>query len=530
MYKNKYLTFIVFLFILVIGLIVYKDYNIYGDEFFHQYAGSIYYLHLKETLLNLDFNNIHFHEIQRLLKNVHMSPWFIYPMFFELLTEFVIDIFSFEASKEIFEIRHLTNFIIFYISLIFFFKILSERFKNNYLAILGILILFFTPRFFAESFYNSKDLLFMSFTIIHLYFSNKFINYLTIKNLFYFSITAGILINIRVYGIIFPLISFFFIFIESIENKKKLLKNIKLSLISILLIIFTIYIFWPFLWTSPIKNFLVYAEWLSSAYKFLIPNVYLGEVIYSNQVPWHFVLVWILITMPLVIILFCILGLYLLSRKFFNNLLKIDTTNKLWLNNLEKTDFFVFISILFFLLLALTSHTIHGGWRYFYFLYPFMIYISLIFLENIKSIKGGIYSFSIFCIIMNLLLNVDWIFKNHPNQNYYFNPIKKYFIKKNFDVDYWGLSERQALYFILENDKKKILKVSSIGKTWIAGSFIMLEPNLKKRLKHVEPNDADYILDRGVTGNKKIDLKNFKNYNEFTIDGNIVYTIYKRVK
>ena len=131
---------------------------------------------------------------------------------------------------------------------------------------------------------------------------------------------------------------------------------------------------------------------------------------------------------------------------------------------------------------------------------------------------------------MNLLLNVDWIFKNHPNQNYYFNPIKKYFIKKNFDVDYWGLSERQALYFILENDKKKILKVSSIGKTWIAGSFIMLEPNLKKRLKHVEPNDADYILDRGVTGNKKIDLKNFKNYNEFTIDGNIVYTIYKRVK
>ena len=48
--------------------------------------------------------------------------------------------------------------------------------------------------------------------------------------------------------------------------------------------------------------------------------------------------------------------------------------------------------------------------------------------------------------------------KDHPHQNVYFNFLAGKNIQTKFELDYWGLSNKQALEYILKNDSKNIIK------------------------------------------------------------------------
>ena len=80
---------------------------------------------------------------------------------------FIISIFYFEF------VRLRLIFIPFFIVLVLFRYLTSlgtesnsntlDLFKNRYLAYFGTILLYTTPRIFAHSFYNGKDLAFLSF-------------------------------------------------------------------------------------------------------------------------------------------------------------------------------------------------------------------------------------------------------------------------------------------------------------------------------------------------------------------------------
>ena len=217
--KTLILIYLIFIILLITGLKSFKDFGIYGDEPIHRWIGSIYYLHIKEIIFNFNFNNEFLDQINNLYKDEYLKLWVQYPIFFDLFTEFLVDIFNIKTSKSIFELRHITNFIIFYISLVFLFKLLKKRFGSNVLSILGVLLVFLSPRIFSESFYNSKDILFLSLSVINLYYSYKFINSQNKKNLIFYSLSAGLLINSRVMGLFFPILTFSFIIFEILESK-----------------------------------------------------------------------------------------------------------------------------------------------------------------------------------------------------------------------------------------------------------------------------------------------------------------------
>ena len=121
--------------------------------------------------------------------------------------------------------------------------------------------------------------------------------------------------------------------------------------------------------------------------------------------------------------------------------------------------------------------------------------------------------------------------KNHPHQYTYFNFIKRNIIKKNFNVDYMGLSLNHALNHILLNDERDKISVSSLGETSIEGSSLILTKDDQERLKFVNYKDADYIINtfRPRVGKKiLIDTNNFSKYYDLIIDNNLVNRIYKR--
>lgn len=529
--KKLIFTSIFFAAIFLFGLSSFRDFNLYGDEPVHQWIGSIYYQFSKEVLLNFNIHNEHLNRILQLSQDSHFGLWTPYPMFFELLTELISDILNLQTSKAIFHLRHFVNFIFFFISLILFFLIIDKRFNNYFLSILGVLFLFISPRIFAESFCNSKDILFLSFSIINIYFALKFIEKQNLKNLILLSIASGILLNIRIMGLIPIFLVCAIIFFEIIEKEKFYLEKIKKILLYLLITFIITFIFWPYLWLNPQTNLSIYLDYVTN-FSLIFNNLYLGETILSNDIPWHYLFVWIAISIPLSTLFISFFGIIIVFSKFMKNIYSFDESNELWLDNKERIDFFILILFFIPILASLIYKHNFDGWRHYYFIFPLIVYFGIYFLIYLKKINSKLFMILIILIFMNLFYNGLWMIRFHPHQYVYFNFIEKKIIKKKFDLDYWGLSIKSSLEYILKNNKEpEIIKVAGLGNTWIKGTFSILDEELKNRLKFVIEEEADFLIDtfRPRIG-KRIEIDNlkFSKYHELIIDNNVVNSVYKR--
>ena len=79
-----------------------------------------------------------------------------------------------------------------------------------------------------------------------------------------------------------------------------------------------IILFWPFLWADPIKNLLLAFSQLSSA-AYPVTSFYLEKFTLSTTIPWHYHIVWISVTTPLVVISLFLVGFLFLMRRIFHS-------------------------------------------------------------------------------------------------------------------------------------------------------------------------------------------------------------------
>ena len=89
-----------------------------------------------------------------------------YGVLFDLPLSLIEILFNL-TIQDAFLLRHFLTFLIFFISTVYFFYLLKIHLKtNNFLSLLGVLILISTPRIFSNSFYNGKDILLLALIII----------------------------------------------------------------------------------------------------------------------------------------------------------------------------------------------------------------------------------------------------------------------------------------------------------------------------------------------------------------------------
>ena len=110
---------------------------------------------------------------------------------------FVEYFYGIKDSRNYFLLRHLVTFLIFFSSTFFFYLLLKNKFKSVFYALLGTSFLIISPRIFANSFYNSKDIIFMSLFIISLFYSLRFLKSKDILNGFILSIIYALAINLK---------------------------------------------------------------------------------------------------------------------------------------------------------------------------------------------------------------------------------------------------------------------------------------------------------------------------------------------
>jgi len=516
-----------------LGLLIFDDYGISWDEAAQRYLGEVTFNYITKGDTTLLTSNIKY-----------------YGSFFETFLYSLEKLFQLQDSRHIYLMRHLVNFLLFYVATFFFFLLCKKRFNSWKLGLLGGLMLVLSPSIFSHAFYNSKDIAFLSMFIICIYTLNCFLDKRTLLNTLLHALCCAILIDIRILGILLPLMTVIFALLN-LKDTRLSSKKYKFtfsfclftfSLSSVrrvfihqilyftLLIFFTILI-WPILWNDPIGNLLdVFNKMGKYPWDGMV--LYMGEFVYAPVLPWHYTLVWIAITVPLIYLIYFFVGLIDVIASIKSPSILPAPPVPTYLSgtlafglNFRKLDliylFWFFVPLLAVIILR---STLYDGWRHLFFIYPALLIISLrgfntlyLYIKDLprrlrlgklsskflsqsylfSPLKKGVRGLFLAINVVGLIFIACFMMISHPYQHLYFNRLAGpdlEHVKNNFELDYWGLSYREGLEYILANDKREYIKVEAANYSGIANNLILPSQD-RKRIVYVKREyNPDYFI------------------------------------
>ena len=161
---SRKITFLLFSILFLVGLATFKDYGISIDEEFQRSSG-FYWLNYVLSFTSFENFKSSVTEIMSQIKGFTLpsvennKP---YGIIFDLPVAFLEIVFQIKEPKNYYHLRHLLNFLIFFVSAVFFFKLLLNRFSNVFISLIGTSFFILSPRIYGNSFYNNKDIIFLS--------------------------------------------------------------------------------------------------------------------------------------------------------------------------------------------------------------------------------------------------------------------------------------------------------------------------------------------------------------------------------
>ena len=366
--KQKTIGAIFFVLFLCVGVTLFKDYGISLDEVYSRINGQVtiaYILRGDSTLLTFGAK--------------HYGTWLDTVLF---VLERVLP--SPVTSRSVFLMRHFMIFLVFYVGVIFFYKLARYHFDSRKVGLLASLFFIASPRIFADAFYNTKDIPFMALSVISLY---TLVRYLddkkSIRRALGHAFACALLIDIRIPGILVPFLTVLFMVCDALRAPSSGIGDrrviINFLCFAFLLILLTV-LFWPFLWTNPWKHF-VEAFHGMARYPWNGKVLYRGQVLWATQLPWHYIPVWMAITTPLLYSVCFIGGSVGLMWQLFRRPAQLY---------LEKRKDLVFMAFFYssIAVVILYKSVLYNGWRQMFFIYPAFLMIAmrglLLFFEFIR--------------------------------------------------------------------------------------------------------------------------------------------------
>ena len=541
----KAIIFLLFSIFFVIGVITFKDYGISIDEEFQRKMGFYW---LNYVLSLTPFNELHnaaelkFEQITGFtVQNIEGNHY--YGVIFDLPIAFLEIIFQINDPKNYFYIKHFLTFVLFFIASVFFYKLLINRFSNSAVALIGTLFFVLSPRIYGNSFFNMKDIVFLSFLTIALYYCFKSFDKTSYKRFLIFSLFAALSASQKVMGIFLPM-SFVGFYLLSTLSKKKNLDDLPLVIFFVISFFLFLIVCWPLLWSNPIENLILAFKYFShhhvTDYFKLLFN---GKYISANALPYNYIFIWVAISTPILYIIFFILGYIQIFKRFFikfTNVKKNSYYYDLWRGINEKKDLFILFNltcIIFYLIVFNVG--MFTGWRHVYFIHIFIIYISTYAVYQINIFINSNFKKKLFfsLVIFYVIFVAYKMIVYHPYQNIYFNNLVKKNVHERFEVDYWGLSGKKFLedILVLESNKNPI-SIATASFLPLERSLKLLDKNDRDKIKIVgqEYQNADYLYSNFMSEVDKISNdkykipSNFIKTNEFILDNIKVYEVYKK--
>ena len=286
-----------------------------------------------------------------------------------------------------------------------------------------------------------KDIPFLSVWLICTYHFLSIIedlfydNEIKIKKIILVSLLTSFLISIRILGLaIFLqyLISLIILFnVKDINLASFIKKNFKNILLFISSLLILIYIMNPVLWLNPFE-LINSIKWMSNYFN-NICTLTLGECMSSLSLPSSYYFIWLFFKLPIIILIGVVLFPLVEEKIFKSKILSIYYGSFL----------ISFISII--LLFILMRVNIYDELRHIMFIIPLIFLVSL----------TNIYFFNKYLsYVLVMIVIFFFIFENISLKKYQYtwlNSFSKFTeIEKNFEVDYWGVSNKNLNKKIVE--------------------------------------------------------------------------------
>ena len=510
--KNTYLLLFFYVTLLSFAFYSLQDTGVHIEEKFHRLNGHYWLNYVSEVL---GFSNLHDISYKKMseISDFSLSSVSLYNKYgiiFDLPTAFLEIFLGIDEIKSVYYLKHFLSFSIFLLSSFAFYKILIKRYNNFLLSFVGTSLFITTPRVFGDSFFY-KDVLFLSFLTFTIYFLLKYLKKNNLKNLILFSLFTAFSVNLRIFSILIPFLFLLIIVIKSFHTKEYR-ENIKKILIYCIFFFVSLFIFWPYLWANPIKNFV--DLFLSLNTDLIdVKILYNQNYISNHALPNSYLFNWLIISSPILQNLLFFIGYLFYLTRLLRRYFKINENsiyNDLWRGHREETDFIFFIIY-------------------------FSINILHLIMMRFQKKRSLSKLLKVFLVIL-VSYNYYAIIRYHPYQSLYFN---NFFSEKKingFEGDYHGISSKDFFEKISKIDNDNVIKIAVASHTPLHRGLEALE--LKKRSKFIvvgqEYEMAKYIYKNNISEvdsilNKKYEVpKNFSKVYEKKIGKLIVYEIFKK--
>lgn len=409
----------------VVGFGVYADYGIPLDEYNQIQIGKMNY----ERIVTGS------REVQTHYDRYY-GPAFEMPLY--VLTNVIAPIFTIEEMPA----RHMGVFLFFGFSLVLFYLFLLKIYGNPVYGWAGVILLVLTPRFFAESFYNTKDIAFVSATICVLYAMAQ-LKKRSWTSYAFLSLATGFSIAMRAQGLLLLAICaivLFFDFRDTLGHRVKVAGGY------IILTLFFAIMMFPVFWTDTVTHILGFGN--ASANPLGVPTYYFGTFYISPDIPWHYHFVWIGITGLISVLGTSLIGIFWYGTRLVRRKNHWNTSGRM-----------LFVMLLIIAGTFATSVFFrprsYDGWRHIYYVYPSFIGFALFTLRELAAYaKRPFFRWALIGMVGMLVIDgvsaLGFIWRNHPHQYVYFNLLAGNYsrAKESFDFDYWGISYKQIFEYL----------------------------------------------------------------------------------
>lgn len=385
-----------------------------------------------------------------------------------------------------FLLRHLFTFLLSFGGMLAVYQLAARRFHDWRLGLLAASWLLLSPRLFAESFYNDKDAVFMALFAIATNTAVRLLLRPTPRRAAWHALACALAIDVRIMAVLLPLATGALLLWRGVRGEvawPRVARTLALygSLVAVLVVAL-----WPYLWPAPLTNLLI-AFRNMAAFRWGGLVLYLGDLIPATEIPWHYALVWMGITTPVLYLAAGALGIGLVVRELLRQ------RWRLWTNDDQLQDLLFLGLGVGPLVVVIALHSVlYDGWRQLYFVYPMLLLLA---------VRGWVAAASwrprlvrAITVASAVVIGSQMVLM-HPLQMLYFNVLAGPNVAERFEMDYWGLGYQQDLVYIAEHDARSGIKVYSPSPSPAPIALQMLPNEQRDRIQMVDQEEgADYLI------------------------------------
>jgi len=414
--------------------------------------------------------------------------------------------------EDVYSFRHLLSSFAGWLAL--FVTALFAVWLSGYRTGILVLLLFaVSPTFMGHAQNNLKDVPFALAYISAVFFSLKAIfsdGTIRVWDVILLLLSIAFAISIRAGGLVLICYLFLFLLISAIFNSYRTGRlDFRLEGIRLLMVILISsgafilgILLWPYALQAPFKNVLESYR-LMAHFPSTFRQIFEGKVIWSDQMPWYYLLKSMVITIPVIVTAGFLLFLLLLKL--------VIRSGKLLIYGL------IIFTILFpVLFVLLEKSNLYSSWRQFLFIYPAIILISATGLSYLfDAMKKRIFAWLIAAALILLAVHPVLFMAKNPRYWYlYYNQLVGGLngAYGNYETDYYYISQSEASEWLIKYLKDKNIDSAIVAATSSVKWEFRNNPGIEtKYIRNEERSmyDWDYaiVANRYITPAKLKDKK-----------------------